>query len=1175
MQLLDGKVIFSASDLNNYLACEHLTSLDYGAAFEGNRPTDKSPEAQLLSALGEQHETAYFRRLQGEGKPVVEIPVDLDIAAQAEATERAMRDGAYIVYQATFFHGGWRGHADFLLRKESPSRLGAWSYEVADTKLALNAKPYFILQLCFYSEQVERIQGCSPDLMHVVLGDGREVPYRFNDFSAYYRHVKNRFIASIASGAQTYPEPVDHCNLCVWNAACTSRREKDDHLSLVAGASRYQRYRLNAAGITTLEQLGTASLDKRPETIARATFEKLNRQAKLQLEQRRRISDGSVDPFLYELLDFDSNAKRGFALLAPPSAGDIFFDMEGDPYFEIGQGLEYLFGVYTNDKDEPFRTWWGCRRGSDEPGTDRLAEKRAFEAFMDFVAERRQRYPDLHIYHYASYEKSALKKLAQRHGTRENELDDLLRNEVLVDLYRVVRQAVCISQPSYSIKKLEAFYMKRRAAAIVAGDQSIVEFERWRTTRDRTPASDDSILEAIRFYNEEDCRSTLLLRDWMLRLRREASVTFNLPIPFKTDNKEDAVKVKERRAGIDAMKKSLVADIPEDFDPYDLERLPEKMRARWMLAQLLDYYVREDKPVWWAFFDRCDKFDDDPHELVNDGEVIGEISANGKAAVRDGKSSIHTLHFPPQQHKLKPGEYHDPATRKSAGEVLDIDDDSGTIRLRRGPSLDEAPLPQALVPGKTYFHDKQEAALMRFADAVRDGSVESHHYCALWDVLLRNTPRLRDRHRGSAIQIYDANLAELTTAVENLDDSYLFIQGPPGSGKTYNGARLITHLIAQGKTVGVTSNSHKAIHNLLHEIERAANDEGRLVCGLQKFTEGESETKYISTLQHPMISAESSARHFPSEDYNLYAGTAWLFTAEPMDRTLDYLFIDEAGQVSLADALALGTAARNVVLLGDPLQLAQVCQGTHLGGVGVSVLEHLLGSYATVPPDRGVFLEHTYRMHPDVCKFISDVVYDDRLQAAPECRNQRVKSSGISGTGLRYISVEHEGNKQQSSEEAERIADEIALLVMGTVTDKHGVTRPVQPSDIMVVTPYNAQVKCLKKHIRERVGVEIPVGTVDKFQGQEAYAIFFSMATSTGEDIPRNVEFLFSRNRLNVAISRARALAVLVAAPALLNVTCKSISNMSLLNALCRFIELTKPQHNSVASEPLPTQVSR
>ncbi|MDQ6826474.1 MAG: TM0106 family RecB-like putative nuclease, partial [Candidatus Eremiobacteraeota bacterium] len=439
MQLVDGKVIYSASDLNNYLACQHLTSLDYRAAFEGNRPTDKSLEADLLSALGSQHETAYVHRLQDEGRQIIQIPRDLNIVAAAQATEQAMREGAYIIYQAAFFHDGWQGHADFLLRKERPSKLWDWCYEVADTKLARNAKPYFILQLCFYSEQVERLQGCQPEFMHIILGDGREQAYRVNDFAAYYRHVNKGFLASVGNGARTYPEPVNHCALCVWDERCTAKRKQDDHLSLVAGASRYQRRRLMDAGIATLEKLGTTPAERCPETFARPTFERLHRQARMQLEQRKLTQIGVAEPYAYELLDVDPEAKRGFALLPPPSEGDIFFDMEGDPYYEIGEGLEYLFGVYTNDKNQPFRSWWGCKR-TDASGTDRLAEKRAFEEFMDFVVQRRERYPDLHIYHYASYEKTAIKKLSQRHGTRENERDDLLRGEIFVDLYRIVQQ---------------------------------------------------------------------------------------------------------------------------------------------------------------------------------------------------------------------------------------------------------------------------------------------------------------------------------------------------------------------------------------------------------------------------------------------------------------------------------------------------------------------------------------------------------------------------------------------------------------------------------------------------------------------------------------------------------------------------------------------------------------
>jgi superfamily I DNA and/or RNA helicase len=238
--------------------------------------------------------------------------------------------------------------------------------------------------------------------------------------------------------------------------------------------------------------------------------------------------------------------------------------------------------------------------------------------------------------------------------------------------------------------------------------------------------------------------------------------------------------------------------------------------------------------------------------------------------------------------------------------------------------------------------------------------------------------------------------------------------------------------------------------------------------------------------------------------------------------------------VSLADALAMGTSARTLVLLGDPLQLAQVRQGIHPRGSGASVLEHLLGDAQTIPEDRGLFLERSFRMHPEVCRYISDAFYESRLEPAEGCERQ----STATGVGLRFVPVEHEGNRQFAPEEAEAIAEEIARI-------------GVPPEEIIVVAPYNMQVRCLK----ERLPRGVRVGTVDKFQGQEAPVVFFSMATSSGEDVPRNLEFLLSRNRLNVAISRARCLAYVVASPKLLEVGCRSIEQMHMANALCLFVE--------------------
>jgi len=405
---------------------------------------------------------------------------------------------------------------------------------------------------------------------------------------------------------------------------------------------------------------------------------------------------------------------------------------------------------------------------------------------------------------------------------------------------------------------------------------------------------------------------------------------------------------------------------------------------------------------------------------------------------------------------------------------------------------------------------------MRFGRSLLAGD---HRYPALESVLRREP---FDR----PVQTND--LDELEALLLSLDGGHLVIQGPPGSGKTWTSGRLIARLLAQGKRVGVASTSHKAIHKLLEEVEAA----GMSVQGIKKASAGNPESFYEGERIENVTSADDCG------DAPLLGGTAWLFARDQFDGELDYLFIDEAGQVSLADALAMGTAARNVVLVGDPLQLAQVLQGTHPEGAGASVLTHLLGEHATIPADRGIFLERTFRLHPDVCGYISEEFYEGRLRN-DACTEERATALG---TGLRFIGVPHEGHRQESEEEADAVEAEVARLLAAGVP----------AAAVMVVAPYNAQVNLL----RERLPGAVRVGTVDKFQGQEAQVVLYSMASSTGEDVPRGLEFLLSRNRLNVAISRAQCLAYLVASPRLLEVNCRTIDQMRLANALCRFVEL-------------------
>jgi len=302
-------------------------------------------------------------------------------------------------------------------------------------------------------------------------------------------------------------------------------------------------------------------------------------------------------------------------------------------------------------------------------------------------------------------------------------------------------------------------------------------------------------------------------------------------------------------------------------------------------------------------------------------------------------------------------------------------------------------------------------------------------------------------------------------------------------------------------------------------------------------------------------SNEAVLERLQSGEANVAAGTAWLWSREEFAGSVDVLFVDEAGQMSLANVLALSPAAESVVLLGDPQQLDQPQQGVHPPGAEVSALAHLLNGRATIEPHQGLFLSESWRLHPDICEFTSEAFYDGRLTTRRENASQRLNARGLlDGTGLRFVPVYHGGNQSSSSEEVETIAELVEELLnnAATWTNKNGETAPLTLRDILIVAPYNAQVELLA----QRLPKDARVGTVDKFQGQEAPVVFYSMTTSTPEDAPRGMEFLYSSNRLNVATSRAQCLTVLVANPELFDVSCKTPRQMELANAFCKYLEM-------------------
>jgi uncharacterized protein len=1195
MRHADGRLLFSATDLSRHLSCCHLTSLRRAVALgEIDAPTPyDDPRADVLKQRGLEHEQRLLARFTSEGRaveiitpPETRFP-DYDPEKAAARTRHAMRRGVDIVYQGRLQDedGRWAGYPDFLRRVDTPSALGGWSYEVLDAKLARVAKGEALLQLLLYSDLLAQAQGTWPEWMHLALGgsDGpAETRFRVVDYAAYYRAVRRSFETHAAAPPETYPEPVDHCALCDWKQDCADRRRADDHLSLVAGITRGQRRKLVDHGVATMTSLGALDPTAFPplDGVGRDALVRIREQARIQDQgrrERRRIHEliTPVEP------------DKGLAALPEPSPGDIFFDLEGDAFAPDG-GLEYLFGAA--DRHGAYDGCWAL---------DQSAEKRAFEHFIDRVLARWREYPGFHIYHYGAYETTAVKRLMSRYATREEEVDRLLRGRVFVDLHRVVRQGLRASVEDYSIKRLEPFYGFTRQVGLTAAVRALVRFEAALESgeADGTP---NELRAEIQGYNRDDCLSTLRLAEWLEDLRRDLHASTGQPVPRPPLRDDEREQERESAAEVAAVFEALTAGLPEEEEEDD--SLDDEQRARRRLAHLLDFHRREEKSMWWEFFDRCGF---SAEELVADRATLGALRHVGEAG-QVKRSIVHRYRFPEQTHEIKVEKRpQNPATVESdeqgrgfCGTVVAIDEAERTIDLKRGRNS-PVPHPSALVPLDAVNSQVLRDSLLRLGrDMASDGFAAQSARRAAFDLLRRVPPRVETAARpdasdralrqhfpedliapeervapGDLIAPGEIPLEAVRRIAARLDRSVLPVQGPPGSGKTYSGARLILDLLAGGKQVGVTANSHKVVSNLLGAVCRAAGEHpadgaptGRErgnataepkaieVRGIQKANDGDGcpDKRIAQTDSNGAVAEALSNR-----EANLAGGTAWLWARPEMADAVDVLVIDEAGQMSLANTLAVCQAAKSLVLLGDPRQLDQPIQGVHPPGADVSALGHLLGESATVNPSRGVFLEHTWRMHPEVCAFTTEQFYEGRLGARPELARQTVIGRGpLAGHGLRFIPVEHAGNTNASTEEADRVAALVGELLYASAgwVDQESDRTPLTLQDILIVAPYNAHVAILRAKLPDGARV----GTVDKFQGQEAPIAIYSMATSTADEAPRGMAFLYSLHRLNVATSRARCVAAIVASPALLAPDCRTPEQMRLANPFCRFLELAE-----------------
>ncbi|MDE0350543.1 MAG: TM0106 family RecB-like putative nuclease, partial [Gammaproteobacteria bacterium] len=943
MQKTEKGLLLAPTDLGNFLGCRHRSGLDLGAQEGGpTAPFRASPVLDDLQQKGIEHEKAYRAWLEAQGLEVaVAGGPDSSVGTGLEATLAHMRSGADVIYQGTLADEGWSGRPDFLRKVSTPSDLGDWSYEAYDAKLARETRAGALLQLCVYSQSLEAIQGVQPERMHVVT-PGRDfapVSYRVDEYAAYFRLLSADMRTFLDGRPETYPEPVGHCDYCPWWVGCEQRRRNDDHLGYVAGISRGQIESLRAIGVNRLEDLAVLDPVPKPARGSLAALSRVRDQARVQ-----RLGRETGQPHHEIKEPFDE--EHGLALLPVPSPNDIFLDFEGDRFAETGV-QEYLLGYVMAHATGQIRYTALWAATPEE-------ERKNFQEFIDLAIATRESDPNAHVYHFAPYEPSALKRLMGRYATREVELDELLRGGAFVDLHQVVKRSVLASVERYSIKDLEPFFGYAREQDLREASESrrVVEA----AVADGSLRTEDRHCRIVEDYNREDCESTLKLRDWLETLRAEVIARGQeLPRPELADGTASD-EVTELDRELQELRDRLLGGPADRSD---------EERARFALAHMMEFHRREDKASWWEYYRLLGLPED---ELQDERRAVWDLEF---MEVVDQKARIQQYRFPPQELDARVG---DPVRRRDKtriGEVVSIDYAAHTIDIQKPKKfLDEHP--RGVVLHKHIPSTGLREALMDLGKAVLEGGFARREpYRAAFDLLLRRAPAGGTRPIDGEDTVQAASRIAL-----GLDGEVLAVQGPPGTGKTYAGGEIICTLIEKGLKVGVTAVSHKVIVNLLESAAERARARGLALRIVHRQTgkyDGDFGIERINP--YPRVHTELG-----EGEIDLLGATAFCWARPEFQQSVDVLVVDEAGQMSLANVLASARGGRNLILLGDPQQLEQPLQSSHPEGSEVSALDHLLDGEETMPADRGLFLPDTYRLHPDIARFTSEVYYEGKVQ---------------------------------------------------------------------------------------------------------------------------------------------------------------------------------------------------
>ena len=1165
MQILQGQWVFSAHDLISVLECKHrliLNKLMLEKKLERpDVPIDANKE--LIKKLGFRHEEKVRELLESQNASFVKIPEITKNKERIEEYRRlsqltleAMNNEAEVIFQGVLFHEDFFGYVDFLLLEKDESgaikrdEKGQATYSPVDTKLARKAKKSAVIQIGAYAEVLGLLGRPVPEFAYIWLGNDEKIEYRTDEITPLIRELFAN-ARQLISDTQEIPHPIwaerkMACDQCDWINFCQKGRELDDDISLIYDTRVETRKKLRKSQFGTVALLAKADAKSRPTGIAPQTFNKLLLQAKIQ--DRNRNNQTGIP--VHELIEAPE-----LHLLPKRSQGDIWFDMEGDPHALGGRGLEYLFGaVYLEGSNLEFKTFGA---------SDAAGEKKAFADFMDWVFKRLQDYPDMHIYHYADYENRTIKRLAQQYMTRMEQVNELLARGVLVDLFKVIRKSFRFSSSSLSLKEIEKIYGAKHQGDVATAADSIVQYEHYLDLINEEKIDEaNKVLKAIYDYNQDDCESTKQLDDWLRQEAHKLSIEIGQIGEVKHGRFAESVKAES----IDN-EKSDHEQLIEDLN-IELERLREQnadsqnILGLEILIGSLGFHLREKQPIWWQHFERVKA---EESELVEDtGIVFSNTVKSTEWEIPDRKRTYSRRIY-----------FED--TRLNLEDVFSLNEDVFLLYDGPGPEsgLSVVDSPRVVTKGKThqdfsgnwYVEEKTKTGvfgwqylpiaalpgppvntssltkvLMGLGREVLDNLERDKTLFtqSAWsDIAMRSTPKFIGLDNPPRNHEHIKNVIDAVTKSGN---SYVAVQGPPGSGKSYVGTHVVKELIQLGYKIGIVAQSHVVIENFLDKLYELDNE-----IAIAK------EQKHDLENIRPWNTAKIEVFAGLQEGGYAIGGTAWSFS-RPLVRELDLdlMVIEEAGQFSLANTLVVGSAAKKVLLLGDPQQLGQVSQASHEYPVDISALSHILGNDKTISDSYGYFLEKTYRMHPDIAKKVSVLQYENRLVADPVTTERKL--AGVN-PGVIPIEMNHSGNTTRSDEEVEKVLEIINDLVGKQWTNQLGEESNLIQEQILVVAPFNNQVRALKQKLK-KVGFEkVKVGTVDKFQGQEAPVTIISMTTSSGEDLPRGIEFLLEPNRLNVAISRAQWTSYLIYSKELRNINPSSIEGLKRLGGFIGLIE--------------------